>query len=155
LREVNEQLHHANSYAAMIETANTFIRVLIRKQKKPRSRMDDTLSHFIKNNGKVSIEKLSGEACLSIKQLERKFKETTGVNPKLYARIIRFDKAFRLKNSRPELDWLRIAVECDYHDYQHLAKDYKDFTCLSPNAFHEIENNAPERSFGLSEGYYE
>jgi hypothetical protein len=38
---------------------------------------------------------------------------------------------------------------------QHLAKDYKDFTCLSPNAFHEIENSAPERSFGLSEGYYE
>jgi transcriptional regulator GlxA family with amidase domain len=73
----------------------------------------------------------------------------------LYARIIRFDRAFRLKNSRPELDWLRIAVECDYHDYQHLAKDYKDFTSLSPNAFHEIENNAPERYFGLSEGYYE
>jgi AraC-like DNA-binding protein len=155
LREVNEQLYHANSYLAMIETANTFIRMLIRKQKKPRSRMDDTLSHFLKNNGKVSIEKLSGEACLSTKQLERKFKETTGVNPKLYARIIRFDKAFRLKNSRPELDWLRIAMECDYHDYQHLAKDYKDFTGLSPNAFHEIENNAPERSFGLSEGYYE
>ncbi|MGL6269701.1 MAG: helix-turn-helix domain-containing protein, partial [Chitinophagaceae bacterium] len=86
---------------------------------------------------------------------ERKFKERTGVNPKLYARIIRFDRAFRLKNSRPEFDWLRIAVECDYHDYQHLAKDYKDFTGLTPNSFHEIENKAPERSFGLSEGYYE
>lgn len=153
LREVNEQLHHAKSYAKMVETANAFIRMLIRKQKKSRLRIDDTLVHFLKINGKISIEKLSGEACLSTKQLERKFKERIGVNPKLYGRIIRFDRAFRLKNSRPELDWLRIAVECDYHDYQHLAKDYKDFTSLTPNAFHEIENNAPERAFGLSEGY--
>lgn len=153
LREVNEQLHHAKSYAEMVETANAFIRMLIRKQKKSRLRIDDSLFHFLKINGRISIEKLSAEACLSTKQLERKFKERTGVNPKLYARIIRFDRAFRLKNSRPELDWLRIAVECDYHDYQHLAKDYKDFTGLTPNAFHEIENNAPERSFGLSEGY--
>jgi hypothetical protein len=45
-------------------------------------------------------------------------------------------------------------MECDYHDYQHLVKDYKDFTCLTPKVFHEIENNAPERKFGLSEGYY-
>jgi AraC-like DNA-binding protein len=155
LREVNEQLNHAKSYSAMMETANTYIRNLIRKQKKPRLRIDDTLSTFLKTNGKISIEKLSREACLSTKQLERKFKERTGVNPKLYARIIRFDRAFRLKNSHPELDWLSIAVECDYHDYQHLAKDYKDFTGLSPNGFHEIENNAPERAFGLSEGYYE
>lgn len=155
LREVNEQLHHAKSYTEMVETANAFIRMLIRKQKKSRLRIDDTLFHFLKINGKISIEKLSAEACLSTKQLERKFKERTGVNPKLYARIIRFDRAFRLKNSRPELDWLRVAVECDYHDYQHLAKDYKDFTGLSPNGFHEIESNAPERSFGLSEGYYE
>ena len=102
----------------------------------------------------MTLNQLSKEACLSVKQLERKFKERTGVNPKLYQRIIRFDKAFRLKNSHPEFDWLRIALDCGYHDYQHLVKEYKDFTGMSPIAFHEVENNAPERKFGLSEGYY-
>jgi AraC-like DNA-binding protein len=52
------------------------------------------------------------------------------------------------------MDWLRIALECNYHDYQHLVRDYKDFTGYGPNAFHEIESKAPERSFGLSEQYY-
>lgn len=85
---------------------------------------------------------------------DRQFKERTGVNPKLYERIIRFDKAFRVKNSQPRFDWLRIAVECGYHDYQHLSKAYKDFTGLTPTGFHALEEKAPERLFGLSEGFY-
>ena len=138
----------------MIEIANQFVRSLIKQQKKSRLLVDQACLLLLDGSNKYSLRQLASEACLSTKQLERKFKERTGVNPKLFERIIRFDKAFRLKNSHPHLDWLRIAVECNYHDYQHLSKDYKDFTGLTPNAFHEIENNAPERKFGLSEGYY-
>ena len=56
-----------------------------------------------------------------------------------------------IKNLKPNDDWLKIAIECDYYDYQHLTKAYKDFTGHSPVKFHEIENNAPERKFGLNE----
>jgi AraC-like DNA-binding protein len=154
VQNINEQLFHANNYLAMLEIANNFIRVLMKRKKKNKMLVDDACLLLFNYDEKMSLDKLAKKACLSSKQLERKFKERTGVNPKLFERIIRFDKAFRLKNSRPELDWLRIAVECNYHDYQHLAKEYKDFTGLSPTAFHEIENNAPERKFGLSEGYY-
>lgn len=154
LRNVNEQLFQAAGYPAMIDIANAFVRNLIKKHRKPKLPVDDAFALLLQKNGALPVDRLAREACLSTKQLERRFKERTGVNPKLYARIIRFDKAFRFKNSHPDFDWLRIAVECDYHDYQHLVKDYKEFTGLTPAAFHEVENNAPERKFGLSEGYY-
>lgn len=154
LREVNEQLYHAADYNAMVAVADDFVRTLIRKQQKSRLLIDDACLLLLNSSDKLSLQQLARESCLSTKQLERKFKERTGVNPKLFERIVRFDRAFRLKNSNQQMDWLRIAMECNYHDYQHLAKEYKDFTGLSPNAFHEIENNAPERKFGLSEGYY-
>lgn len=152
IREVNEQLFHAKDYIAMIEIANTFIRQLIKKQQKPKLLIDAAAILLLNSQQKITVTNIAKEACLSNKQLERKFKERTGVNPKLYERIIRFDNAFRLKNTQPKFDWLRIAVACGYHDYQHLVKEYKDFTGLSPTAFHEIENKAPERNFGLSEG---
>ncbi len=151
---VNEQLYHATTYNAMLQIINCFIRQLIKRPSKPALPVD-TASRLLLSNEKSSIDQLARQACLSSKQLERKFKERTGINPKLYERIIRFDKAFRLKNSKPQYDWLRIAMACGYHDYQHLSKEYKDFTGLTPNAFHEIEDKAPERNFGLSEGYYE
>jgi AraC-like DNA-binding protein len=154
IRFVNEQLAAATNYEQMLEVVTAFIRSLIRTHKKERLLIDDVFLLLLQGN-KANLQQLAAQACLSSKQLERKFKERTGVNPKLYERIIRFDKAFRLRNARPDFDWLRIAVECNYHDYQHLAKEYKDFTGLTPTAFHEIENKAPERQFGLIEGYYE
>lgn len=39
-----------------------------------------------------------------------------GIAPKLYARIVRFDQAFRLKERQPELDWLVVAVQTGYYD---------------------------------------
>lgn len=154
LQNVNEQLFFATTYPAMITIVNNFVRSLIKKQQKPKLLLDDACTFLLQKKDSLSIDALAKQACLSTKQLDRKFNERTGVNPKLYAKIIRFDRAFRFKNSHPHLDWLRIAVECNYYDYQHLVKDYKAFTGLSPTAFHEIENNAPERKFGLSEGYY-
>ncbi len=154
LREVNEKLYHAPSYHNMTEVVTAYIRGMIKRQKHSRLPVDDACILLLTNNRKFTLQQLAKEACLSSRQLERKFKELSGVNPKLYDRIVRFDRAFRLKNSRPQMDWLRIAMDCNYHDYQHLVREYKDFTGLGPNAFHEIENKAPERAFGLSEGYY-
>lgn len=155
LRKVNEQLYHASGYDAMIEIANQFVLTLIKKIKKESHLIDQVGRLLIAENGNLPIDYLSKQSCLSLRQFERKFKERTGVNPKLLSRIARFDKAFRLKNLYPHYDWLKIAIECQYHDYQHLAKDYFDFTGMTPNAFHEIENKAPERNFGLAETFYD
>ncbi len=154
IQYINEQLFYAKGYIEMIEIVNTFVRSLINKQHRPHILTDDVCMLLLKGQHKFTLQQIALQACLSPKQLERKFKERTGVNPKLYERIIRFDKAFRLKNSYAAMDWPRIAVECGYHDYQHLVKNYKDFTGLSPTAFHEVEDKAPERTFGLNEGYY-
>lgn len=151
IRFVNEQLAASTNYNDMLEIATDFIRSLIRKPKKHRLQIDDALLLVLEGK-QMSLAQLASQSCLSSKQLERKFKERTGVNPKLFERIVRFDNAFRLRNVRPDFDWLRIAVECNYHDYQHLAKEYKDFTGLTPTAFHLIENKAPERQFGFIEG---
>jgi AraC-like DNA-binding protein len=151
---VNEQLYHANGYAQMLDIAGAFIRGLIRRQKKPKLPIDDACAQLLGPDPRFGIDMIARESCLGLRQLERRFKERTGVNPKLFERIIRFDQAFRLRNSRPDLSWLRIAMECNYHDYQHLAREYRDFTGLGPNAFHAIEEKAPERTFGLVEGYY-
>lgn len=155
LRLINEQLFHAAHYNEMISIAEKFVLQIIKKTRKDVHPVDEMSKMLIRQNGNISLNKLSGLSCLSPRQFERKFKERTGINPKLLCRIARFDKAFRLKNLYPQMDWLRIAIECEYHDYQHLVKDYKDFTGLTPVAFHEIENKSPERTFGLAETFYD
>jgi transcriptional regulator GlxA family with amidase domain len=98
------------------------------------------------------VAAVADQSCLSVRQFIRKFEERVGVSATTFQRIVRFDRAYRLKNNRPEQDWLFIALATGYCDYQHLAKDFKEFTTLTPRAFYAVEQTSPERRFGLHEG---
>ena len=66
-------------------------------------------------------------------------------------RIVRFGNAFRMKNAQLNLDWLSVALSCGYYDYQHLVRDFKEFTNLAPTGLFETDTKAPERLFGVVE----
>ena len=151
---VNEAFFHARTYREIVQIANCFVEKLVRKGTKD-SHAVDTVSQWMMTNPGASLDTLARKSFLSNKQFERKFLERTGLNPKLYARLVRFDKAFREKNLTPDRDWQSIAFDCNYYDYQHLVRDYKDFTGLKPTVFHQLESRSPERRFGLAEHYYE
>jgi AraC-like DNA-binding protein len=154
IRLVLEQLQGAIDYSQMIIIANQFINTLVLKVKKEAHRIDYVTRIMLTSTYKISLDWLGKESCLSTKQFTRKFYERTGVNPKTYMRIIRFNKAINLKNAYPNNDWLQIALECGYFDYQHLVKDYKEFTNYKPNEFYLIESNSPERKFGIASEIY-
>jgi AraC-like DNA-binding protein len=151
---VNEQLFHATSYQAMITIVEAFVLQMINKQQKQQHAIDKVCQLVLYGNEQYSLDWLAKQSFLSTKQFERKFKERTGVNPKLYQRVIRFDNAYRLKNAKPNWDWLRIALAYNYYDYQHLVKDYQNFTNTTPTDFHMVETNAPESILGLNDDYY-
>lgn len=152
VRNVNEQLFHALTYDAMLIIADSFVNTIRNRIVKSVSAIDPVSKLILRQGGNISLNWLAKESSLSIKQFERNFSQRTGITPKIFCRVTRFDKAFRLKNEHPEMDWLSIAIACGYYDYQHLAKDYKEFTSLTPLEFHILDNKAPERTFGLHEG---
>jgi AraC-like DNA-binding protein len=47
------------------------------------------------------------------------------------------------------LDWLSIAVACGYYDYQHMARDFRQFTGLTPNRLLETQSTSPEEILGV------
>ena len=151
---VNEAFFHARTYKAIVQIADGFVQKLVSKSTKD-SHPVDLVSQWMLSNPGLSLEKLARTSYLSARQFERKFQERTGVTPKMFARLVRFDRAFREKNLNPHRSWQHIAFDCNYYDYQHLVRDYKDFTGLIPTAFHQLESRAPERLFGLAEHYYE
>jgi AraC-like DNA-binding protein len=148
---VNERLSSTDSYEKMIEIVEDFLNHLIKKSKKDLLPVDKVSLMMLENPAYFSLDALANEACLSVKQFYRKFIERMGVSPKFYQRINRFDHAMKLKNAHPDKDWLTIALDWNYHDYQHLVKDFKEFTCLAPTEFLAKDNKAPERAFGLVE----
>ena len=151
---VNEAFFHARNYMEIVHIADRFVGRLLRRGIRDNHPVE-AVCQWMLANPTASLNCLAKKSFLSTKQFERKFQERTGVSPKLFARLVRFDRAFREKNLHPERGWQHIAYDCNYYDYQHLVRDYKDFTGMLPTAFHQLESRAPERRFGLAEHYYE
>ena len=63
----------------------------------------------------------------------------------------RFDQMVKLKNAQPNKDWLSVALELGYYDYQHLVREYKEFTRLTPTEFARKESGVPEMVFSNAE----
>lgn len=99
----------------------------------------------------ASLDTLAGATGTDIRQLRRLFTTRSGTSPRMFARIARFDRAVRLHNHHPADDWLSVAVDAGYYDHQHLARDFRDFTAMSPTQFALLEGRAPERTFGQYE----
>ena len=146
-QEVNEKLYNAKCYEQMVFVVEAYLIKLKKNIKKEPHRVDN-ISTLMQQMADVPLDNFIKHSYLCHRQFDRKFKERVGVSPKQYLQVIRFDRAFRMKNRHPEKDWLSIALHCGYYDYQHLVRDYKLFTGCTPNEFAAIEMKAPERAFG-------
>ncbi|WP_231569738.1 helix-turn-helix domain-containing protein [Hymenobacter sp. APR13] len=152
IRQVSEQLRNTRHYPDMIPVVEAFLARLIRRARPDyRPAFHKATEYLLCHPGQTSLDWLAGQACMSGRQFHRQFVERQGISPKLFARIARFGQAMRLKNAQPLTDWLSVALAVGYHDYQHLARDFRQFTGLSPNAFLLHEGQAPERVFGQAE----
>jgi AraC-like DNA-binding protein len=153
IHEVNERLFEASSYKEMVGIVEAFLLQLSRKnsRSKEMQAIDYSTNRMINEEDNFGIDAFLKESYLSHRQFDRLFNERVGISPKQFLQVIRFDKAYRLKNKFPMLDWLTVAIRCGYHDYQHLVKDYKNFTGHTPTRFFALDNNAPERLFGDAE----
>lgn len=146
-----DQLYHANDYMAMIHIAERFMMKRILMAKKDTHPIDGLVAQMLSENTRTSLDWFIDNACLSHRQFDRKFLERTGIPAKEFMRVIRFYKAYLLKNQFPERDWLAIALQCGYYDYQHLSRDYKEFTGYTPRQFFMLDS--PERTLGKEEVY--
>jgi AraC-like DNA-binding protein len=106
---------------------------------------DAAMRELLQTNGLLSVEQTASLSCLSLKQFERKCKERIGMNPKTYARILKFSKAYRLRESVPQLTWLQIAHEAGYFDQMHMIRDFKSFAGVNPSVIEQQLLSTPLR----------
>jgi AraC-like DNA-binding protein len=102
-------------------------------------RLDSRVSHVVdaidRSRGLASIERLSREAGMTRRHLERRFRETVGVSPKRLARITRFQRAVTvLEREEPGQRGARTALECGYADQAHFIREFRDLAGCSPGA---------------------
>ncbi len=74
---------------------------------------------------------LARDLSLSTRQFERRFQTAVGLPPKLFSKIQRFSKVFRVLEHQSR-NWVDTALACGYYDQAHLIRDCKRFSGTTP-----------------------
>lgn len=87
--------------------------------------------HF--DRSRAVVRKLAREAGLSDRRFIDVFRFEVGFNPKLFNRILRFQRVLaQVHRMIPEHHWGQLALEQGYFDQSHLIRDFIAFSGLSP-----------------------
>jgi len=85
--------------------------------------------------GQFRISELADYCSLSARQLQRVFRDSMGVSPKVLARTIRFEEIRRRLMFEPETNLTDLAYEFGYTDQAHFIRDFKEFAGRTPGEF--------------------
>jgi AraC-like DNA-binding protein len=88
-----------------------------------------------------SLRAMSARLGRSTRWVQRTFRETVGLSPKMLSRIRRVQRAMGLATSDPARTWASIAADVGYFDQSHLVRDFRAIVGVTPSAF-----SARERS---------
>jgi AraC-like DNA-binding protein len=82
--------------------------------------------------GQMNVEILARQCLLSTRELERRFKYFTGVSPKMYARLIRFEAFCLALVKNPVQSLAGLAQQAGYSDQSHLTHELQILAGCTP-----------------------
>jgi len=133
-RILTEKILTARNNNERVSILSDYLLKKLRQFNNPDSTLHECIKHFIFSRNPVCIEETTRQFNISERQLERKFKTITGLTPKTYSRISRFQQA--MKNyGRKFKNLTDIAYECGYYDQSHFIHDFREFSGYEPGTY--------------------
>jgi AraC-like DNA-binding protein len=93
------------------------------------------LSAFQQVPHPFTISQITQQLSLSPTRFIEVFRQSVGISPKRYGRVVRFQAALRQIARAKSLNWASLAVECGYFDQAHLINEFQALAGLSPTQY--------------------
>jgi len=152
---VNEDLHidgnllgdHLPERIALAKTMEERVAIFQKAYLKMAQKNSDTslknnIDQYLRNRilnakGCISIEELAEETGYSPCYIRRIFKQYHGISPKQFSQFVRFQHLLAvLKKEKPRYETL--AIDCGYYDEAHMMKDFKCYTGVTIDNYHNL-----------------
>jgi AraC-like DNA-binding protein len=101
--------------------------------------VEDAVQVLQNTTNMVSLSDVSSQYGISQRHFIERFKKATGTSPKLYSRILRFQKVIRILQHVEEIDWADVVYICGYYDQAHFIKDFSEFSGYSPTQYYPLK----------------
>ncbi len=131
------RLLETQSLRRRIELVEEFLlkRLSLNMRKVVRLKLVNSIMHDLsKDDFFENIDNVASRYGISSRYLQKIFFNYSGLSPKLFSNIARFQKSIHLVASKHS-SLTTIAYQCGYFDQSHFIKDFKFFTGTVPSRF--------------------
>jgi AraC-like DNA-binding protein len=110
-------------------------RLSLCKKKHDKVAVVNNIMHELKQEDFFdNIENVASRYGFTSRYLQKLFLQYTGLTPKLYTKINRFQNSLRLVTQN-NTTLTSIAYDCGYFDQSHFIREFKSFTGLTPSGY--------------------
>jgi AraC-like DNA-binding protein len=138
IHALREQLLHSNSIKQMFWLTEKFLLQQAGDAlhaTTPSQCVEYAVSNIMSQPTNRGFQELSAQIGYSQKHFIDLFKKQVGVPPKLYLKIMRFQKAIREIEKSDAVHWSSIAAESGFYDQAHFINDFRGFSGFTPNEY--------------------
>jgi AraC-like DNA-binding protein len=130
--ELPERLADAATWPERFALLDRLLTRRLAEARAPSAEVEHSWFRLVQTNGGASVEALAEEVGWSRRHLFARFREHTGLPPKVFARILRFQRAATLMAAPDGPSLCEIALDCGYYDQAHLNRDFRAFAGRTP-----------------------
>lgn len=89
----------------------------------------------------IDVRDVADYCNTSQQTLITRFRERTGLTPKTFSRVERFNQL--LRNYSNEQTWAQAALDAGFSDQSHMVREFKSFAGFSPTGYEPSGSNQP------------
>ena len=83
----------------------------------------------------VRVRDVADRVGLGSRRFMELFREQTGLTPKSFQRVRRFQQVLCALHAHSEKNWATVAYNCGYYDQAHFIHDFRLFSGLTPSEY--------------------
>ena len=135
VKALYERLGNAATFSQRVNLLNKFL-LQCHLTSNPLDQIHHALDRLIVPGARIKVADIARQAGVTVRQLERRSLEYTGVSPKALVRIARFQQVLKIKN-KSSSNWVEVAHALDYYDQMHMIRDFRALAGDSPIRAHD------------------
>src|SRR5258705_1913302 len=133
--ELRERLCVVSTHRERFQIMEEVLTDRLRRSRKGHLAVAIALNGFGPYGTRASVRDIAQAVGIWQRRFSKVFAAQVGLTPKVFCRVLRFQRVRTLAGQIEKHDWAWIASTCGYFDQSHLINDFQEFSGFSPTEY--------------------
>jgi AraC-like DNA-binding protein len=134
-RSLRDNLRELNTPQAKLRGLERFLMLKFNGRAERHPVVDFALARFQRAPGIATVREVARSTGWSERHFSQIFREQVGFSPKVFTRIVRFQRAVEQLHTGVDLAWAELALDCGYYDQSHFANEFRAFSGIDATTY--------------------